>query len=229
MKLAAPAWMLATAFVASGCASALKPLDAQAVTAAQGASAEPQDPEALLSRIRKLLREVEAEGSAERRKQLVVEAVQLGQICDSKAPADPRCDYGLALALGAQARERPKTAHDGLPRMVERLERAAKSDPALDHGGPTRVLSLVLVRAPGWPTGPGDPETGLEEAQKAVKLDDAYAPNWLALAEAADATGDEETRKKAAEKAASLAEGARAAGEPDAEKWLKDALALRDK
>ena len=85
------------------------------------------------------------------------------------APASAECDYALALALGVQARERPSTATQGLKAMVELLQKANGLDARLDHGGPARVLALVLVRAPGWPLGPGDPETGLKAARQAVE------------------------------------------------------------
>jgi hypothetical protein len=51
------------------------------------------------------------------------------------------------------------------------------------------VQALVLIRAPGWPLGPGDPERGLSAARRAATLRPAYPPNLLALAEAQSKTG----------------------------------------
>ena len=42
----------------------------------------------------------------------------------------------------------------------------------------------MLLRAPGWPLGPGDPEAALPEAQAAARLAPDYPPNQLVLGEA---------------------------------------------
>ena len=207
----------------AGCASALPP-EPPRVSAQQ-----PDDADKLYADIRKVLRELKSEKSAQRREALAVEAVKLGQRCDRASPGNPLCDYGLALALGAQARERPATAHDGLPLMAKRLEKAAANDPELDHAGPERVLGLLQARAPGWPTGPGDPESALENARKATTRDPGYAPNWLALAEAADVAGDAKARREAAQNAVSLADKAARQGEPDAASWHHDAQRFLEK
>jgi hypothetical protein len=204
--------------VVGGCASALKPLPP-----ASAKQTEQETPDALYAEVRKVVREVESEKDSGRRQAMSAEAVQLGQRCEQLAPEDARCKYGLALALGTQARERPATARDGLAKMVERLERAASIDPTLDHAGPERVLAIVLARSPGWPTGPGDPEEGLASARRATELDPNYAPNWLAVAEGASVTGDKALERQAARKAASLAQAAKQTGEQDAEKWLAEA------
>ena len=141
-------------------------------------------------------------------------------------PASAECDYALALALGVQARERPSTATQGLKAMVELLQKANAADARLDHGGPARVLALVLLRTPGWPLGPGDPEAGLTSAREAVGLFPDYAPNQLALSEALLAAGDRAGAKAAADRGLALAQAAAAAGEPDAGDWVRDGKAL---
>jgi hypothetical protein len=216
------AW-LALFLVWGGCASALPPAPAHV------AGEEPGDPEQLYADIKKILKDIKTEKSAQKREAMAVQAVKLGQRCDQAAPGHPLCDYGLALALGTQARERPATAHDGLPLMAKRLQHAAEKDPVLDHAGPERVLGLLQVRAPGWPTGPGDPESGLENARKAASREPDYAPNWLALAEAADVNGDAKVRRDAAKNAVALAERAAQAGDPDAASWRSDAQKLLQK
>lgn len=206
----------------SACASALKPLDSSGLNAERSS----QDPANIYADIRAILRDIQNQPSAERRETMSGEAVRLGQRCEQIAPKHPLCDYGLALALGVQARERPSTAHDGLKLMEEHLQRAASNDPDLDHAGPDRVLGLMLVHAPGWPTGPGDPEAGLEAARRAIKREPTYAPNWLAVAEAAQATGDAEIRRQSAKRAAELAKVASRAEEPEADDWERDAQKL---
>ena len=68
--------------------------------------------------------------------------------------------------------------------MTDLLRRAARADPSIDHAGPHRLLAIVLLRAPSWPLGPGNPEAALPEAQTAVRLAPDFAPNQLALGEA---------------------------------------------
>ncbi|HET9552284.1 MAG TPA: hypothetical protein VFP50_04895 [Anaeromyxobacteraceae bacterium] len=201
--------------LAAGCAPALRP----AGSLAPGTDDAP----ALAARVHALVRQIEHEPSDERRAALSVEAVEAGQRCAAAAPADPACDYALGVALGVQARERPSTVRKGLAEMVKRLEAAAAADPKLDQAGPDRVLALVLVRAPGWPVGPGDPDAGLARARRAVALFPDHAPNQLALAEALLATGGAAEGQAAARRGLDLAVKAAAAGEQDADGWVRDA------
>jgi len=165
---------------------------------------------------------VEHERSAAKREELVAKEVQAAQWCRKRAPASAACAYRLAIAVGQQVREHPTTAADGLATMVALLHEAAAADPTLDHGGPQRVLALVLLRAPGWPTGPGDPDEGLVQARAASAVEAAYPPNQLALAEALEKTGAAEEGKKLRESARAEATRRAQAGDPDAADWLAD-------
>jgi hypothetical protein len=107
--------------------------------------------------------------------------------------------------------------------MVEALERAATVEPALDAGGPDRVLALVRLRAPGWPLGPGDAEAGLASAARAVALAPEHPPNQLALAEALARNGRPREAAAAYERALALAREREASGEPDAPEWAAEA------
>jgi hypothetical protein len=151
---------------------------------------------------------------------LAESAVAAGQTCETQAKAAPACDYWLAAALGLQARERAATAHDALPHMVELLRRAEKADPSLDNAGPARLLAILMLRAPGWPIGPGDPESALAEAQAAVRLKPDYPPNQLALGEAERKNGQEESARAAYSEALRLAA---ADSDPDAAGWADEA------
>lgn len=170
---------------------------------------------------------VEHEKGAEARKTLVDKALDAAQWCQRRAPGRAECDYALAEALGQQARERPATAHDGLAKMVEALRRVIVVAPDLDEAGPHRVLALVLLRAPGWPAGPGDAAEGLVQAQKAVGLAPHQPLNELALSEALRRAGRESEAKAAGLRALALARARR--GDPDASEWVDAAeAALRD-
>jgi tetratricopeptide (TPR) repeat protein len=191
----------------------------------QAARADPKRIDAYAGAIRAKAFRIGREKDAGKRRRLAESAVILGQLCEENAPAAPPCDYWLAAALGLQARERSATGKDALPRMTELLRRAIRSNPALDHGGPHRLLAIVLLRAPTWPLGPGDPDAALPEAQAAVQVDPGYAPNQLALAEALKKKGREQEARAAYARALQLALEAASHGEPDAGGWLQDARA----
>lgn len=152
-----------------------------------------------------------------------VSAVQAAQWCGRRRPDSPACDFWLAIAVGLQAREVRPTAEAGMKRMVEALERAIAKDPGYERGGPHRVLALVLLRAPGWPLGPGDADAGLEHAKAAVAIAPGYAPNVLAEAEAHADLRAWDLARASYEKARALAVAARDAGDPDAAEWVAEA------
>lgn len=189
----------------------------------QAADADATDVRGLIGATRAKAWLVDHEDDARVREADARSAVQVAQWCGRRRPDEPACDYWLAIAVGVQARELRQTAEDGLKTMVAALTRAIGKDPAYDHAGPHRVLALVLVRAPGWPLGPGDPETGLEHAQRAVALSPDHAPNVLALAEALSDTKDRAGSRTAYLKARRLAAAARDAGDPDAAEWIAEA------
>jgi len=157
----------------------------------------------------------------DRRRATATESVSTAQWCSRRDPANPSCSYWLALAVGVQANQRRGTAIDGLEVMVRALHSAIERDERTDHAGPHRVLALVLLRAPGWPTGPGDPDTGLVHAERAVALFPDFAPNWLALGEALRDT-DRSARSLAAYRCALQAAG-KQEGHPDAPGWTEEA------
>ena len=166
---------------------------------------------------------VEHTDDGQRRKELAIEGVQIGQWCARLHPSVAECSYRLALAVGQQARERPSTATDGLDVMVELLNEVIAEAPELDFAGGQRVLALVLVRAPGWPTGPGDPEFGLEFAEAAVEAFPDYPPNQLVLGEALLENGRRDEAKQTLEHGVELARANRAAGDPEATDWITQA------
>jgi hypothetical protein len=124
------------------------------------------------------------------RDQLAADAMQNAQACLERAPQAAACLYYDAVALGLNARAHPLQASSVLKSMLETLSSAEAADSSYDQAGPARVKALVLIKAPAWPLGPGDPETGLAAARRAVALRPDYPPNVLALAEALAKTGD---------------------------------------
>jgi tetratricopeptide (TPR) repeat protein len=191
----------------------------------QAARADARRPEAFAGAIRAKAFRIGREKDGAERTRLAESAVAVGQLCEESSPADPRCDYWLAAALGLQARERTATAKDGLAKMNDLLRRAAKADPALDRGGPHRLLAIVLMRAPSWPLGPGDPEAALPEAEAAARTDPDFPPNQLALGEALKKNGREPEARAAYSRALRLATTGAGRADPDAPGWADDARA----
>jgi hypothetical protein len=85
------------------------------------------------------------------------------------------------------------------------------------------VLALVLLRAPGWPAGPGDPEEALAEARAAVAIAPDAPANQLALAEALERNGQPGEARGAWERAAALAGALDLAAVPEAAGWRAEA------
>lgn len=189
----------------------------------QAASADEARVDGLLGAMRAASFRIDRERDRAARERLAVEAVQLGQWCRRRAPAAAACKYRLAIALGQQARDRTSTAQDALGKMVALLREAISADPRLDHAGPHRVLALVLLRAPGWPLGPGDSEEALREAEAAAALFPDAAENQLALGEALAKSGRTPEARAAYERAAALADRGATAGDPEAARWRDDA------
>lgn len=196
--------------------------DAEALSV-QAAQDESSGVAALIDAARAKAWLADKETDPKARDRAAVSCVQIAQWCQRREPESAACDYWLAIGLGLQAREVRATAEDGVKKMVAALERAIEKDPAYDHGGPERILAIVLARAPGWPLGPGDPEQALEHAKKAVALEGDYPPNVLALAEALAAGKDRAAARDAYTRAKTLAEGRRAAGDSDAAEWTAQA------
>ena len=161
------------------------------------------------------------EPDAKVRAELAAEAGRDADACLAREPRAAACLYGSALALGLEARAHPARAGESLSGMLDKLARAESADPNYDEAGPARVRALVLIRAPGWPLGPGDTDAGLEAARRAVALRPLYPPNLLALAEGLARTGD---RSGARENYARARDAAQALpGAADRDEWLRDA------
>jgi hypothetical protein len=155
------------------------------------------------------------------RADLAAEAGRDAEACLAHEPQAAACLYGSAVALGLDARAHPTRAGEQLNKMLDTLARADTADPNYDEAGPARVRALVLMRAPGWPLGPGDAEAGLTAARRAVTLRPLYPPNLLALAEALAKTGDgrgaRENYGRARDAALALPAGS------DRDEWLRQA------
>ncbi len=161
------------------------------------------------------------------RVELAAEAERDAQSCIGLDPRAAACLYGHAVALGLEARTHPTRAGELLKSMLDSLQNAEAADAAYDQAGPARVRALVLIRAPGWPLGPGDVEAGLIAARRSVSLRPEYPPNLLALAEALAKNGDSTGAKESYARARDAAQTLPATDDRDAiadrEEWVREA------
>ena len=184
-------------------------------------SAEPLSTAALAAAIDADAKRSDHEPDSKIREALAADAARDAAACLAGEPQAAACLYGRALALGLEARAHPTRAGALLNGMLDALAHAESADPNYDEAGPARVRALVLIRAPGWPLGPGDPEAGLAAARRAVALRPNYPPNLLALAEASAKTGDASSARdnyaRAHDAALTLPTAA------DRDEWLREA------
>ena len=155
------------------------------------------------------------------RSELAARAASDAEACLAHDPQAAACLYGRAVARGLNARAHPTHAGEILGSMLADLDHAESADSYYDEAGPARVRALVLIRAPGWPLGPGDPEAGLVAARRAVALRPLYPPNLLALAEALSKNGDGSAARDSYGRARDAAQALPAAADRD--QWLRQA------
>lgn len=184
-------------------------------------SSAPDTVEGLASAIRSVATRSDHAPDAETRARLADQAMSYADRCMAMAAKDPACLYGRALALGLQARAHPTSANASLKAMLDALNKVDASDPNYDQAGPARVRALVLLRAPGWPLGPGDADGGLASARRAVELHPEFPPNQLVMGEALAKTGDANGSRQAYERARD--EASTYVASEDRDGWLREA------
>ncbi len=138
----------------------------------------------LVSAVQEDTERIDQAADPAQRLQLLASADAKAQQCIAQASDNGACHYVRAQVLGLTARERPVQAVSLLKQMLAELKQAEALDPGFDHAGPARLTATVLLRAPGWPLGPGDADAALPAAQRAVERDALYPPNLITLAQA---------------------------------------------
>jgi hypothetical protein len=184
-------------------------------------NAEPSTVAALAAAIAADASRSDHEPDGKVRADLASQADRDADACLAREPQAVACLYGRAVAFGLQARAHPTRAGEFLNNMLTVLTQAESADPNYDEAGPARVRALVLIRAPGWPLGPGDPDAGLVAARRAVSLRPQYPPNLLALADALAKTGDANGARENYQRARDAAQALPAAADRD--EWLSEA------
>ena len=205
-------WGLLMATV-GGCASQPRP-------APPPPSAPPSTVGALVAAIDADSKRSDHETDSKARAEIAADASRNADSCLALQPQAVACLYGRGIAFGLEARAHPTRAGEFLSNMLDALARADAADPAYDAAGPSRVRALVLLRAPGWPLGPGDADAALVAARRAVALKPEYPANLLALAEALAKTGDGSGARDAYSRARDAAIAMPTSEDRDA--WLRE-------
>ncbi len=81
---------------------------------------------------------------------------------------DGAVHYYLAANLGLAIHDHPLQAADNLSRLEQELQKALALSPTIDEAGPLRLLGMLYLKAPPWPTGIGDGDKALDLLKKAT-------------------------------------------------------------
>jgi hypothetical protein len=211
------AWACGLVLCAAACSTQLRPPPAEVPSS----NPAPRSTAELAAAIDTAAARSDTESDAKIRAGLAAQAASDAEVCLAQDPQAAACLYGRAVARGLNARAHAAHAGAILSSMLEDLARAESADPNYEEAGPARVRALVLIRAPGWPLGPGDAEAGLIAARRAVALRPLYPPNLLALAEALSKNGDGVAAREGYAQARAAALALPAAANRD--QWLRQA------
>lgn len=123
--------------------------------------------------------------SATEQESLTSEGIRLAeQALKLGGSGDGAVHYYLAANLGLAIHDHPLQAAASLPRLEQESQKALHLSPAVDHGGPLRLLGMLYLKAPPWPTGIGDGDKALELLQKAAREYPEHPLNHLFFAQA---------------------------------------------
>lgn len=119
------------------------------------------------------------------REALAAEGVSLAErALKSGAKDDAAVHYYLAANLGLAINDHPVQAAENIHRLEDELSAAARLSKSVDHGGPLRLLGMLYLKAPPWPTGIGDGDKALAYLKDAVTQHPDHPLNHLFYAEA---------------------------------------------
>jgi len=114
----------------------------------------------------------------------IVELVKHGmESVENIYKKDPEAAYLYGINLGLHIQAKGLFAVSKLPAMIDALEIACKK-PSIEMGGPLRALGILYLKAPSWPSGPGDTDLALELLEESVKKYPGHPQNHIFFAEA---------------------------------------------
>lgn len=119
------------------------------------------------------------------REALASEGVSLAErAITSGGEGDAATHYYLAANLGLAINDHPVQAAENIQRLESELTRAVQLSKGIDDGGPLRLLGMLYLKAPPWPTGIGDGDKALSYLKEAVSSYPGHPLNHLFYAEA---------------------------------------------
>ena len=120
-----------------------------------------------------------------KREQLAAEGVRFAETAIARgADGDGVVHYYLAANLGLAVRDHLSLAMESLPRLEREAARALDLTPDVDDGGPMRLLGMLYLKAPPWPSGIGDGDKAVGLLKRAVDAHPDHPLNHLFYAEA---------------------------------------------
>jgi hypothetical protein len=126
----------------------------------------------------------------------VLATVQAGrkyaEIAARTFPESGLAHYLLAHLTAHEAERNPTRGLQLVPIIEHEAILAAALNPAIDHGGPDRMLGELYLHAPGFPMSVGDPEKSVAHFRKALTHDPDFSENRLGLVEALMAEDENE-------------------------------------
>jgi hypothetical protein len=121
---------------------------------------------------------------ADKRENLAAEGVRFAEAAIALgADGDGAVHYYLAANLGLVVRDHATLAMENLPRLQGEMQRAVDLSPEIDDGGPLRLLGMLYLKAPPWPTGFGDGEKALDLLRAVVEKHPRHPLNHLFYAQ----------------------------------------------
>lgn len=93
-------------------------------------------------------------------------------------------ELASAEALGLRARQRGAGAAMLLKAIYTHAKAAVDLDPNYQEGAARRLLAMILVKAPGWPQGPGDYDGGVKMLEDYIAQYPRVAEGYIHLADA---------------------------------------------
>lgn len=164
-----------------------------------------------------------------RKSQFARACVEHARAAVKKDPKRVEGHYYLAACLGYVAETQTSGALEMVKEVAAEGQAAAAIDDKFEHAGAHRLLGMVYLRAPGWPTSIGDADEALTELQKAVELDPDFPVNRVYLAEALLKNDKAAEAGQQLEKALSLAKPAEPEWARLEPRWRAEAAELQKK
>ena len=109
---------------------------------------------------------------------------KLAETAVTMLPRSGLAHYLYAYLTGLEAENDSLRGLELVPVIEREALLASDLNPAVDHGGPHRMLGELYLRAPAFPVSIGDSARAVDHYRRAVDQDSEFLENRLGLAEA---------------------------------------------